>query len=72
MREKNFCLEEYVFFLREYPYDREHFLFTAEDGTEYEIYAVSPTGASTVPVPSDRPYSLSGDNIDGLIVTFAR
>ena len=71
MEEKGFCLEEYIDFLRKYPFDGDH-LKTTVDGKDYEIYFVSASGDTTeVPVPKDKEYTVSGNNVDGFIVTAA-
>lgn len=70
MKQNNFCLEEYIDYLRGYPMNGTHLTLTADDGTGYEIYYVAATGTQTsVTVPTDRPYTLSGDNVSGYIVT---
>lgn len=69
MKKNGYTLEEYVMFLRDYPFDGTHYLFTAEDGSVYEIYHVLYTG-TPIMVPAEKEYSLSGDNIDGFFVTF--
>ncbi|MBE6565270.1 MAG: D-alanyl-D-alanine carboxypeptidase family protein [Ruminococcaceae bacterium] len=67
------CLEEYVMHLRSYSYAGEHLLFTSADGTEYELYHIPFDSTSPkIAVPKDREYTLSGDNIDGFFVCFAR
>ena len=47
-----------------------------DDGVTYEIYyvpAATGEGATTsVPVPTDMPYTISGNNYDGFIVTITR
>ena len=63
--ENGFCYEEYVDYLRQYPFDGEHLLYTL-DGTEYEIYYVE---GLEVPVPESGTYTVSGNNVDGFIVT---
>ena len=68
MKEKNFCLEEYIQFLRDYPADGEH-LFFENDGKEYEIYYVK---GLEVPIGEADSYLVSGDNVDGFIVTLER
>lgn len=67
--EKNFCLEEYIEYLKQYSFDKTHLQVTCENKT-YEIYYVPSKGAETmVPVPRDKAYNLSGNNEDGFIVT---
>ena len=71
MEEKGFCLEEYIDFLRKYPFEGEH-LKTTVEGKDYEIYFVSASGDTVeVPVPKDKEYTVSGNNVDGFIVTAA-
>ena len=65
MKQNNQCLEEYLEFLWEHPFTADHF-FLQCDGKDYEIY-YCPKDA--VVVPSDRPYTISGDNVGGYIVT---
>jgi D-alanyl-D-alanine carboxypeptidase len=62
---KGFCYEEYIDYLREFRYGKKHLLVTCGSGT-YEIYYTRDT---QVPVPRDKPYSISGNNVDGFIVT---
>ena len=71
MEEKGFCLEEYIDFLRKYPFEGEH-LKTTVEGKDYEIYFVSASGDTVeVPVPKEKEYTVSGNNVDGFIVTAA-
>ncbi len=69
----NLCLEEYIDLLREkYPYEGEHLKITDDENRSYEVYFVpSDDGAekTTVPVPAGKEYGISGNNIDGFIVT---
>lgn len=67
MKEKNFCLEEYIDYLRNFEFSGEH--LTAEyGGQKYEIYYC---GKDFVYVPSNALYTISGNNTDGFIVTAA-
>lgn len=72
MTENNLCLEEYIDLLRmNYPYDGEHLEFTAESA-DYEVFFFASDDASdvtNVPVPTGYRYDISGNNIDGFIVT---
>ena len=67
MEQKGFCYEEYVDFVREYCYGETHLLVTY-GGRRWEIYYTQDT---EVPVPRDKGYSISGNNVDGFIVTAA-
>lgn len=71
MKENNLCLEEYLDLLAEkYTYSGEHLQVTTADGV-YEIFCVTATdgGIVKVPIPQNRQYTLSGDNMNGFIVT---
>ncbi|MBR3760666.1 MAG: M15 family metallopeptidase [Ruminococcus sp.] len=73
MTKNNLCLEEYIELIgKNHPYDGEHLTFTDHDNRSYEVYFVpSDDGAekTTVPVPAGKEYNISGNNIDGFIVT---
>lgn len=70
MNEQNLCLEEYIIMISQYTANGEHYLVTAEDGHTYEIYYVASEGDITnVTVPASLPYTVSGDNYSGFIVT---
>lgn len=72
MTKNNLCLEEYIELIGKHPQDGEHLVFTDENKQEYEVYFV-PADASSdktmIPVPSGVKYEISGNNIDGFIVT---
>lgn len=71
MTEQGLCLEEYINTLRAYQTDDQH-LFVESDGVKYEIWyvPVSPEGDVTeVKVPEGVDYSVSGNNLDGFIIT---
>ena len=68
------CLEEYIDLIREHPYERlnDHLEFTDDNGKEYEVYFVKSDDGNektTVPVPTGVRYEISGNNVDGFIVT---
>lgn len=72
MHENNFCLEEYLNYLQSYTMESGGFSYT--DGTQsYIIYyvAADPSGTTTVQLPKDVSYSVSGDNRGGYIITVA-
>ena len=71
MYENNLCLEEYLNLLAEkYTYSGEHLTVTAADGA-YEIFCVTAAegGIVKLPIPENREYTVSGDNMNGFIVT---
>lgn len=72
MKEKNFCLEEYTKALKLYPYDGNHLEVSDANGKKYEIYyfaADFSTALTSVAVPSEYKYEISGNNSDGFIIT---
>jgi len=64
MYQKDFCLEEYIDFIREYsfeePFEFEH------NGIEYLIYFTTDV---EIKLPLNSEYEISGNNIDGFIIT---
>lgn len=69
MQDKDLCLEDYIEFLKTYDFYGEHLYLSIGD-INYEIYYVQAEGdATNVPVPKDKYYIVSGDNIGGFIVT---
>ena len=69
MYNKNLCLEEYIESLKYYSYKGDHLAVTVDDGTTYEIYYVNSSFRSGVPVPKNYDYEISGNNVDGFVVT---
>lgn len=70
INENDMCLEEYIEFIKGYTYDSDHLKIAGPD-KNYEVYyvAADPSADTDVPVPSDKTYEISGNNIDGFIVT---
>ncbi len=69
MYDKELCHEEYMELLKGYTFEGEHLEIKDHDGAEYEIYYVEGT---SVPVPKDAEYEISGNNESGFIVTVKR
>ncbi len=70
MQQKNLSLEEYIDYLRQFEFGRNNLEAKGADGADYEIYYVKSTSLMTkVPVPKKHEYSVSGNNVDGFIVT---
>ena len=65
------CFEEYLDQLAKTTSPNgEHLTITVDGGATYEVYYVKANGGTTdVPVPADLPYTVSGDNMNGFIVT---
>lgn len=66
--ELGLCYEEYIDHLKGYPVDGEHLETRGWDEKRYEIYYV-PQSAGQIAVPKDKKYDLSGNNLDGYIIT---
>jgi zinc D-Ala-D-Ala carboxypeptidase len=64
MKEKNFALEEYLDYLKE-----EKQISTSINGEKYKITYYSISGSRTINVPNNSYFEISGNNIDGVIVT---
>ncbi len=65
------CLEEYIDLLYGYPYDGEHLQIVDKENKIYEVYyypADTSAETSSLPVPADCEYTVSGNNRDGFIV----
>ena len=73
MESEGMALEEYVDFLKGYPQDQKSYIFQAP-GREIEIYYKDFEGeeSAEVDLPKQAPYMISGNNVDGLIVTVWR
>ena len=66
------CLEEYVQLLKNnYASSATRLAITAADGIAYEVYYIAASGEelTTLDVPSNYSYTVSGDNHSGFIVT---
>lgn len=63
--ELGFCLEEYTDYLKGFPFDGEHLTISCPEG-EYEVWY---TPGTEVYLPDTAGYQVSGNNVDGVIVT---
>ncbi|MFJ8457849.1 VanY-A/VanY-F/VanY-M family D-Ala-D-Ala carboxypeptidase [Lysinibacillus xylanilyticus] len=64
MKEMNFVLEEYIDYLKEQKY-----ISATVNGQNYEVYYYPVTENTTINVPANLRYEVSGNNTDGVIVT---
>jgi D-alanyl-D-alanine carboxypeptidase len=64
MKETNFALEEYMDFLKE-----QKSITTTIDNQVYKIFYYPISQNTTIPVPANGQYEISGNNMDGVIVT---
>lgn len=69
IKENNLCLEEYIAKIKEYNNTAPLEIKTSEK--IYNVYFVpaNTSGDTDVPVPTDKSYTVSGNNVDGFIVT---
>ena len=65
MEKKGRCLEEYLTYVKNFSFGKKHLKVEA-DGKQYEIYYCK---EGNVRVPKDKEYTISGDNIEGYIIT---
>ena len=70
MKENNLCLEEYISTLNNYKFGVKSLRYTYND-QEYMIYFYEASNSDTVEVyvPSDKEYTIFGNNVNGFIVT---
>lgn len=64
MQENDFTLEQYLDFLKQ-----QKTVSTTVEGQTYEVLYYPVTGNTSVSVPAGRRYEISGNNMDGVIVT---
>ncbi len=63
----DYCLEEYIEYLKQFTYDGERLSVTVA-GQDYEIYYAN---GDEITVPVGVDYEISGNNVDGLVVAIA-
>ncbi|WP_429843661.1 M15 family metallopeptidase [Brevibacillus sp. FIR094] len=67
MEKLQLCLEEYIECVKNYEFHQEHLLVDEES---IEIYYVKATDTVThIPVVAGERYEISGNNVDGFIIT---
>ncbi|MFD0590590.1 D-alanyl-D-alanine carboxypeptidase family protein [Paenibacillus sp. GCM10027627] len=73
MEREGMCLEEYIRHVKRYSFEGERLRFEAEHVVYETYYAKAEAqGAVTIPIPSCHGYTVSGNNVDGFIVTAYR
>lgn len=73
MAELDLTLEEYLDFLRAYPYGSSAYETRDNGGTAWVSYlAASPTGTTALDLPEGLVCTVSGNNVDGYIITTRR
>lgn len=72
MYKNNLCLEEYLTKLStSHNGVSNSYTIESADGNTYQVYYIDAPaeGSIRLPVPENRPYTVSGDNMNGFIVT---
>ena len=72
MYQNELCLEEYLSKLAaDHNGVTNSYTLESKDGNTYQVYYVEAPeeGTLRLPVPENRPYTVSGDNMNGFIVT---
>lgn len=64
---KEFALEEYIDFLKKYPYQQNHYLIDLNHQS-FELCYI-PNHILEIKIPDDVLYQISGNNVDGYILT---
>ena len=70
IKTNSLCLEEYIELLRSHDLSNP-LSFTDDEGASWRIYytEAEENGVTKVPVPKSGDYEISGNNVDGFIVT---
>lgn len=70
IKEKDFTLEEYTDYLKGFPYQGTH-LWVQYNGRDFEIFYVpiQPGQFARIEIPDPILFQLSGNNVDGVVVT---
>ena len=70
IKNNEITLEEYIVRVKAYTYETSHW-YCEFEGSTYEVYyaPASNEAKTVIYVPSDKAYTISGNNVDGFIVT---
>lgn len=70
MREKNMTLEEYISFVKRFPYGKMHYCYNGGNREILVSYLKAKDSEETVlEIDEALPYCVSGNNVDGFIIT---
>ena len=70
MTKHSLVLEEYIDFLKDYPYGEKYYSYNIKDTCTMVSYLKANKGTNTpFKIDNHIPYSISGNNIDGFIIT---
>jgi D-alanyl-D-alanine dipeptidase/carboxypeptidase len=71
IKQHRLCLEEYVVYLKEFEYHKKH-LVIKEGKRRAEIAYIAQENAANAELPKKRCFEISGNNVDGFILTLWR
>lgn len=70
MEKEGFVLEEYISFIRQFPHgQRSYHIRKGTQDIAVSYLEANPDGYTELTVDEKKPYSVSGNNIDGFIIT---
>ncbi len=70
MREYEFTLEEYIAFIRQFPYGAQNYTYQKDGRNVAVSFLHAAKGSDTeIEMDAEKPYSVSGNNTDGFIIT---
>ncbi|TQR39536.1 D-alanyl-D-alanine carboxypeptidase family protein [Lysinibacillus sphaericus] len=70
MDKEHLSFEEYIEYIRNFTYNKEHLRIVGNEGKEIEIFFVPcHTEKVEITLPEHSIYQVSGNNVDGFIVT---
>ncbi len=71
IKEHDLCLEEYIDLVRGHTVNNQLSFYSIDGQSAYSVYYVpaAQTDLTTINVPKDYQYDISGNNVDGFIVT---
>lgn len=69
MKRHHFCLEEYIQFLRDFSLNGPTYKFHSGEKSFEIFYRPAEEGQTVLELPENTMYQISGNNIDGFIVT---
>ena len=72
MKEYDLCLEEYMTFLKNFHIDTQHLLVTVGFDQYESFYVPVAEDITEIKFAKDAQYEVSGNNVDGFIVTLYR
>lgn len=69
MHENNLTFQQYLSYVKEFTADMPLYVTTSE-GLSYQVYYVAAgSGSTSIPVPDSGDYEVSGNNVDGFVVS---